>query len=244
MPRLHFSLIPLLVLLANLTPSRPALAESPPKAIIVVAVDPGAGLDAMALRKAIGEELRMDAVAPEDARAGTALGTISVTADRATKKLVVSYRAQAAPLTREVARRSPSQYRPPRFRRSHRARRATSPSASRSRRSTQEPRLRSRRRVPLHRPSRDRPTSPRATRARAKKTRSTNARTERTSSRTTLQRRSADGTTTCAPTPAAASRSKRGTTVPSRSSVSAATPKGATRIQPCASTRPRRCRGS
>ena len=101
MLRLHVFLIALLVLLV-LTPSRPALAESPPKATIVVAVDPSAGLDAVALRKAIGEELRMDAVAPEDARAGTALGTISVAADRVTKKLVVRYRAQAAPLTREV----------------------------------------------------------------------------------------------------------------------------------------------
>ncbi len=92
-----------LFLLATLVAFRPAGAQSPPRAVVVVAIDPSAAeLDAGALRQAIADELGMDAVAPDDARATSARGTVSVAIDRDAKKLVVSYRAQGAPITRDV----------------------------------------------------------------------------------------------------------------------------------------------
>lgn len=99
MTRYRF-LLPLFFLVAFAS-SRPAFAQTSPK-VVVVTVDASAELDAVALRRAIGDELGMVAVAPDDARAGAAIGTIAVAVDRATRKLVVTYRAHAAPITREV----------------------------------------------------------------------------------------------------------------------------------------------
>jgi len=92
------------LLVATLAAFRPALAQPPPRAVIVVEVDAAATeIDAATLRKSIGDELAMDAVAPDDPRAASARGTIHVAIDRATKKLVVSYRARSAPIVRDVA---------------------------------------------------------------------------------------------------------------------------------------------
>jgi hypothetical protein len=84
----------------------PARADAPAiaKTIVVVAVDPGAtGIDAAELRGAIGEELEATAVAPDDALAPQARGTVGVSVDRAAHALVVSYReGTAPPITRTI----------------------------------------------------------------------------------------------------------------------------------------------
>ena len=59
-------------------------------------------LDAARTRAEIGKELEADAVSPEDARAAGATGRIDVSIDRATRRLVVSYRGSAASLVRRV----------------------------------------------------------------------------------------------------------------------------------------------
>ena len=82
-----------------------ARAEQPAAArgVVVVDVDPVArGIDAARLRRAIGDELGTDAVAPGDARASAARGTIAVSVDRAAGALVVSYREKAAPIVRRI----------------------------------------------------------------------------------------------------------------------------------------------
>ena len=82
-----------------------ARADSPVVAhTLVVEVDPGATeLNAVRLRAEIGQELDSTAVAPADALAAQARGTIVVSIDRAARTLVVSYRERgAAPITRSI----------------------------------------------------------------------------------------------------------------------------------------------
>jgi hypothetical protein len=83
----------------------PARAEAPviAKTIVVVAVDPGVTeVDAAKLRVAVGEELEGTAVAPDDARASQARGTITVSIDRVAHALVVSYGEGGKPITRTI----------------------------------------------------------------------------------------------------------------------------------------------
>ncbi len=71
--------------------------------VVVVTVSASAPqLDPAALRAAIGRELRLDAVGPEDDRASRALGYLDVGIDRTAHELVVSYRGGAEPLVRHV----------------------------------------------------------------------------------------------------------------------------------------------
>ena len=83
----------------------PARAESPAVVRDVVVVAAGAGVDGGGLRTAIGDELGVDAVAPGDARASTARGTIEVSVDEAAHALVVSYREKnGTPIVRRIDR--------------------------------------------------------------------------------------------------------------------------------------------
>jgi hypothetical protein len=70
---------------------------------VVVDVDPSAAeIDVAGLRKAIGKELGAIAVAPDDALAAQARGTIAVSIDGARHALVVSYREHTATITRSI----------------------------------------------------------------------------------------------------------------------------------------------
>jgi hypothetical protein len=70
---------------------------------VIVDVAPGATeIDAAGLRDAIGKELEVTAVAPGDALAAGARGTITVSIDRQGHALVVSYREGGAPITRSI----------------------------------------------------------------------------------------------------------------------------------------------
>ena len=82
----------------------PVVARADP-AKDVVAVDVGGdvtGVDASRLRAAIGDELGAVAVPVDDPRASHARGTLVVAIERATGKLVVSFRDQRGPITRTV----------------------------------------------------------------------------------------------------------------------------------------------
>ena len=83
----------------------PSVAGAQPgKTVVVVDVAPGEPeLDAAAVREAVGAELGDAAVAPEDARAGQAVGTVRVAIDRATHELLVSYSGRPTPIARRVA---------------------------------------------------------------------------------------------------------------------------------------------
>ena len=71
--------------------------------IVVVDVDPGATeIDLAGLRETIGKELGATAVAPDDALAAQARGTIALSIDAARHALVVSYREHAATITRSI----------------------------------------------------------------------------------------------------------------------------------------------
>jgi hypothetical protein len=59
-------------------------------------------LDPSSLRNAIGKELGAEAIAPDDARAPHAGGTLRVSIDRVGHALVVTYRARAEPITRTI----------------------------------------------------------------------------------------------------------------------------------------------
>lgn len=83
-----------------------ARAESPAAVREVVVVAAGAGaVDGVRLRKAIGDELGVDAVAPGDPRAPLARGTIEISTDEAARSLVVSYREKnGTPIVRRIDR--------------------------------------------------------------------------------------------------------------------------------------------
>ena len=83
----------------------PSTARAQPnKTVVVVDVAPGEPeLDAAAVREAVGVELEDAAVAPDDARASQAVGTVRVAIDRATHELLVSYSGRPAPIARRVA---------------------------------------------------------------------------------------------------------------------------------------------
>jgi hypothetical protein len=86
-------------MLAVTRPSRAADAE-----VVVVDVAPGAAaLDAPKLREQIGVELQASTVTPDDPRAASAKGTVTVDVDRATGELSVAYVARSAPVTRRVS---------------------------------------------------------------------------------------------------------------------------------------------
>jgi hypothetical protein len=71
--------------------------------VIVVTVSANAPeLDPALLRDAIGRELRLEAVGPDDDRAPRARGYLDVSLDRPTHALVVTYRGGAEPLVRHV----------------------------------------------------------------------------------------------------------------------------------------------
>lgn len=69
--------------------------------VFVVEVD-AATLDAATLRAAIGKELHVEAIAPEDPRAKSAAGVLTVKATEA--DIVVDYQARGVPVTRTIAR--------------------------------------------------------------------------------------------------------------------------------------------
>jgi hypothetical protein len=80
-----------------------ARAEDAPRQVVVVDVDPAASaIDAARLRAAIGSDLSADAVAPDDARAAQARGTIHVALGGENRALVVSYLARPETITRTV----------------------------------------------------------------------------------------------------------------------------------------------
>jgi hypothetical protein len=83
-----------------------ARADAPQsRAVVVVDVAPDAvELDASKLCKAIGDELGMDAVASNDARAGQATGAVVVSVDHDAHQLVVTYRGNGEPITRRMGR--------------------------------------------------------------------------------------------------------------------------------------------
>jgi hypothetical protein len=78
-------------------------ARAQAEATVVVDVSPGATrLGAEELRRRISEELHAPALAPDDADAARARGTIKVDVDAAKDELVVSYATRAAPISRRV----------------------------------------------------------------------------------------------------------------------------------------------
>src|SRR5579859_973640 len=80
-----------------------ARAEGAPRQVVVVDVDAAASaIDAASLRAAIAKDLNADAVAPDDARAAQARGTIQVTLGGDHRALVVSYLARPEAITRTV----------------------------------------------------------------------------------------------------------------------------------------------
>jgi hypothetical protein len=80
-----------------------AHAEGAPRQVVVVDVDAAASaIDAASLRAAIARDLNADAVAPDDARAAQARGTIQVTLGGDHRALVVSYLARPEAITRTV----------------------------------------------------------------------------------------------------------------------------------------------
>lgn len=95
-----------LALSTALAPGARADPPAPSQAVVVVRLDGGVvGFDAHKLREAIREELQVDAVAPDDALASKARGTIAVSIDRGARTLVVSYSEAGkagAPVTRTV----------------------------------------------------------------------------------------------------------------------------------------------
>jgi hypothetical protein len=80
-----------------------ARAEGAPRQVVVVDVDPAAStIDAARLRAAIANDLSADAVAPDDARAAQARGTIHVGLGDGNRALVVSYLTRPEAITRTV----------------------------------------------------------------------------------------------------------------------------------------------
>jgi hypothetical protein len=83
--------------------SRTARADGTTRQVVVVDVDPAASaIDAARLRAAIGSDLDSDAVAPDDARAAQARGTLHVALGGDNRALVVSYVARPEAITRTV----------------------------------------------------------------------------------------------------------------------------------------------
>jgi len=83
--------------------ARAAAADPPARPIVSVAVAAGdPDLDPASLRAAIGVELGQDAVAPDDPRAATAAGVVTVSIDRGAHALVVAYRGANEPLRRAI----------------------------------------------------------------------------------------------------------------------------------------------
>jgi hypothetical protein len=80
-----------------------ARADGAPRQVVVVDVDAAASaIDAASLRAAIAKDLNADAVAPDDARAAQARGTIHVALGGDHRALVVSYLARPEAVTRTV----------------------------------------------------------------------------------------------------------------------------------------------
>jgi hypothetical protein len=80
-----------------------ARAQGPERDVVVVDVTaPPTAIDAAKLRAAIGQDLSADVVAPEDARAAGARGTVSVGVDSQAHRLTVAYRARSEAVTREM----------------------------------------------------------------------------------------------------------------------------------------------
>jgi hypothetical protein len=69
---------------------------------VVVEVSPPGALDAYRLRGAIGVELGVDAVGPDDPRAATARGSLRIVVDAESHHLTVSYKKKTEPETRTV----------------------------------------------------------------------------------------------------------------------------------------------
>jgi hypothetical protein len=92
------------VLALGLTVAGTARAESAPREVVVVEIDAASssGIDAAALRAAIGSDLDADAIAPDDARAAQARGTIRVALGGDNRSLVVSYLAKPEAITRTL----------------------------------------------------------------------------------------------------------------------------------------------
>ena len=82
--------------------SSTARAGDAPRDAIVVAVSPDATIDASRLRGAIGVELGVDAVAPDDARAAGARGTLRVDTGADGRHLRLSYQPRSEPVQRTV----------------------------------------------------------------------------------------------------------------------------------------------
>lgn len=83
--------------------ARTAVAQSPPKPVLAVDIAPGEPeLNPTTLRAAIGAEIGDEAVAPDDPRAPNAVGTVSVSVERAAHALIVAYRGANEPIMRRV----------------------------------------------------------------------------------------------------------------------------------------------
>ncbi|HEY2512833.1 MAG TPA: hypothetical protein VGI39_18330 [Polyangiaceae bacterium] len=81
-----------------------AARAQPDKPVVVVDVAPDEPeLDAAAVREAVGVELGDAPVAPDDARASQAVGTVRIAIDRATHELLVSFSGHPTSIARRVA---------------------------------------------------------------------------------------------------------------------------------------------
>jgi hypothetical protein len=100
--RFFFFLVSVGIALLVALKTRDASAQSAaPRAVYVVVVS-GDRIDAARLREALGRELSVTCVPPDDARASSATGTIDVRASAANKTLEITFRKQEAPVTRSV----------------------------------------------------------------------------------------------------------------------------------------------
>jgi hypothetical protein len=88
---------------ASIVAEPAARAQGPERDVVVVDVTaPPTAIDAAKLRAAIGQDLSADVVAPGDARAAGARGTVSVGVDSQAHRLTVAYRARSEAVTREL----------------------------------------------------------------------------------------------------------------------------------------------
>src|SRR5262245_19058150 len=98
--RLRLAAIVAVVLFPLFISSGPR-SDEPAILVVDVAAPPGA-VDAAGLREAIGHELGVTSVEPDDPRAAAATGRVEVQVNATDKKLAVRYRKLGAIVAREV----------------------------------------------------------------------------------------------------------------------------------------------
>ncbi len=96
----RFSLLFTLAALAAVP--RAARAQAPEDVLVVDVDASAAALDAAKLREAVGQELHATAIAPDDARAPSAKGTLKIEASEAKHAMRITYVARATPTVRSV----------------------------------------------------------------------------------------------------------------------------------------------